>query len=135
MHASCIMKLRSIIKSKIHHAVVTGADLNYIGSIGIDGALMRLTDIVAGERVSVWNVNNGQRIETYAIELREGSGDIILNGPAARHFHAGDKVIIAAFCLTDEAVTPRMIAVDERNRVARTLTHDDSDASLVADHQ
>ena len=129
------MKLRSIIKSKIHHAVVTGADLNYVGSIGIDRTLMRLTDIVAGERVSVWNVNNGQRIETYAIELREGSGDIILNGPAARHFHAGDKVIIAAFCLTDEAVTPRMIAVDERNRLARTLTHDDSDASLVADHQ
>ena len=128
------MKLRSIIKSKIHHAVVTGADLNYIGSIGIDGALLRLTDIVAGERVSVWNVNNGQRIETYAIELREGSGDIILNGPAARHFHAGDKVIIAAFCLTDEAVTPRMIAVDERNRLVRTLTHDDSDASLVAKH-
>lgn len=128
------MKLRSIIKSKIHHAVVTGADLNYIGSIGIDGTLLRLTDIVPGERVSVWNVNNGQRIETYAIELREGSGDIILNGPAARHFHAGDKVIIAAFCLTDEAVTPRMIAVDERNRLVRTLTHDDSDASLIAEH-
>jgi aspartate 1-decarboxylase len=135
MHAANIMKLRSIIKSKIHHAVVTGADLNYIGSIGIDGALLRLTDIVPGERVSVWNVNNGQRIETYAIELREGSGDIILNGPAARHFHAGDKVIIAAFCLTDEVVTPRMIAVDERNRLLRTLTHDDSDASLIADHQ
>ena len=135
MHASNIMKLRSIIKSKIHHAVVTGADLNYIGSIGIDGALLRLTDIVPGERVSVWNVNNGQRIETYAIELREGSGDIILNGPAARHFHAGDKVIIAAFCLTDEVVTPRMIAVDDRNRLVRTLTHDDSDASLIADHQ
>ena len=128
------MKLRSIIKSKIHHAVVTGADLNYIGSIGIDSALLRLTDIVPGERVSVWNVNNGQRIETYAIELREGSGDIILNGPAARHFHAGDKVIIAAFCLTDEKVTPRMIAVDERNRLVRTLTHSDSDASLIADH-
>jgi aspartate 1-decarboxylase len=134
MHTANIMKLRSIIKSKIHHAVVTGADLNYIGSIGIDGTLLRLTDIVPGERVSVWNVNNGQRIETYAIELREGSGDIILNGPAARHFHAGDKVIIAAFCLTDEAVTPRMIAVDERNRLVRTLTHDDSDASLIAEH-
>ena len=134
MHTANIMKLRSIIKSKIHHAVVTGADLNYIGSIGIDGTLLRLTDIVPGERVSVWNVNNGQRIETYAIELREGSGDIILNGPAARHFHAGDKVIIAAFCLTDEAITPRMIAVDERNRLVRTLTHDDSDASLIAEH-
>jgi aspartate 1-decarboxylase len=135
MHASTIMKLRSICKSKIHHAVVTGADLNYVGSIGIDRTLLRATDIVAGERVSVWNVNNGQRIETYAIELREGSGDIILNGPAARHFHVGDKVIIAAFCLTDEVVVPRMVAVDERNRVVRTLTHEDADPQLVTDKQ
>ena len=63
------MKLRVICKSKIHHAVVTGADLHYVGSIGIDRALMKRTDIVSGEQVSVWNVNNGQRIETYAIEL------------------------------------------------------------------
>ena len=61
------MKLRVICKSKIHRAVVTGADLNYIGSIGIDAALMRRTDIVAGGKVSVWNVNNGERSETYAI--------------------------------------------------------------------
>src|SRR5438874_283905 len=98
------MKLRVICKSKIHHAVVTGADLHYIGSIGIDAALMRLTDIVEGEQVSVWNVNNGQRIETYAIRLPEGSGQIVVNGAAARHFHPGDSVIIVAFCLTDEAV-------------------------------
>ena len=67
------MKLRSICKSKIHHAVVTGADLNYIGSIGIDKHLMELTDIVPGEQVFVWNVNNGERIETYAICLPAGS--------------------------------------------------------------
>ena len=126
------MKLRSICKSKIHHAVVTGADLNYIGSIGIDRALMRLTDIVPGECVSVWNVNNGQRIETYAIELAADSGEIVVNGAAARHFHAGDKIIIVAFCLTDEAITPRMIAVDDQNRVVRSLSHDDTDAELVA---
>jgi aspartate 1-decarboxylase len=120
------MKLRVICKSKIHQAAVTGADLNYIGSIGIDKALMRLTDIVAGEKVSVWNINNGQRIETYAIELPEGSGSIVVNGAAARHFHAGDRVIIVAFCLTDEAVTPRMIAVDARNRMTRTLGHEDA---------
>ena len=126
------MKLRSICKSKIHHAVVTGADLNYIGSIGIDRALMRLTDIVPGECVSVWNVNNGQRIETYAIELPAGSGGIVVNGAAARHFHAGDRIIIVAFCLTDEAITPRMIAVDDQNRVVRSLSHDDTDAELVA---
>ena len=116
------MKLRILCKSKIHRAVVTGADLHYEGSIGIDAALMRLTDIVAGEQVSVWNVNNGQRIETYAIELPEGSGRVVLNGAAARLFEPGDTVIIAAFCLTDEPVTPRMIAVDERNRFVKHLT-------------
>ena len=119
------MKLRVLCKSKIHHAIVTGADLNYIGSIGIDRALMNRTDLVAGEKVSIWNVNNGQRIETYAIELPEGSGQIVVNGAAARHFHVGDKIIIVAFCLTDEPVTPRMIAVDERNRFARSLGHED----------
>lgn len=117
------MKLRVICKSKIHRAVVTGADLNYAGSIGIDSALMRRTDIVPGEKVSVWNVNNGQRIETYAIELPEGSGEIVVNGAAARHFHPGDRVIIVAFCLTDEAVEPRMIAVDERNQFTGDLAH------------
>ncbi len=120
------MKLRIICKSKIHRAVVTGADLNYIGSIGIDKALMQLTDIVPGEKVSVWNINNGQRIETYAIELPEGSGSIVVNGAAARHFHEGDRVIIVAFCLTDEAVTPRMIAVDDHNRLSRLLGHEDA---------
>ena len=117
------MKLRVICKSKIHHAVVTAADLHYIGSIGIDGALMRRTDLVPGEKVSVWNVNNGQRIETYAIALPEGSGEVVVNGAAARHFHVGDRIIIVAFCLTDEDVTPRMIAVDERNAYVRSLAH------------
>jgi aspartate 1-decarboxylase len=77
--------------------------------------------MVAGEQVSVWNVNNGQRIETYAIELPEGSGEVVVNGAAARHFHPGDKVIIVAFCLTDEPVVPRMIAVDEHNAFASDL--------------
>jgi aspartate 1-decarboxylase len=115
------MKLRSICKSKIHHARVTAADLHYVGSIGIDRDLMRATDIVPGEQVSVWNVNNGERIETYAIELPAGSGQIVVNGAAARHFQSGDTIIIVAFCLTDEAVTPRMILVDERNRLAGDL--------------
>ena len=71
------MKLRVICKSKIHHAVITGADLTYVGSIGIDTALMQVTEIVPGEQVSVWNVNNGQRIDTYAMGLPEGSGQIL----------------------------------------------------------
>lgn len=115
------MKLRTICKSKIHHAVVTGADLHYIGSIGIDRTLMQLTDIVEGEQVAVWNINNGERIETYAIALPEDSGQIVVNGAAARHFQPGDRVIIVAFCATDEVVTPRMIAVDAQNRFQRDL--------------
>ncbi len=115
------MKLRILCKSKIHHAIVTGADINYVGSIGIDESLMRMTGIVDGEQVAVWNVSNGQRIETYALPLPEGSGEVVVNGAAARHFHPGDKVIIVAFCLTDEIVAPQMIAVDERNRFVRRL--------------
>jgi aspartate 1-decarboxylase len=115
------MKLRVMCKSKIHHAVVTGADRNYIGSIGIDAGLMRQTDIVEGEQVSVWNITNGQRIETYAITLPEGSGQIVVNGAAAHHFTPGDTVIIVAFCLTDEPVTPRMIMVDRQNHFMKDL--------------
>jgi aspartate 1-decarboxylase len=124
------MKLRILCKSKIHRAIVTGADLHYIGSIGIDGVLMRQADIVPGEQVSVWNINNGQRIETYAIPLPDGSGHVVVNGAAARHFQAGDTVIIAAFCVTDEAVVPRMIAVDEQNRFAYDLADGMPDAAV-----
>jgi aspartate 1-decarboxylase len=116
------MKLRVICKSKIHHAVVTGADLQYVGSIGIDSSLMRRTDIIDGEQVSVWNVSNGQRIETYAIRLPEGSGQVVVNGAAARHFQPGDQIIIVAFSVTDEAVVPRMIVVDEHNRFLKELS-------------
>ena len=125
------MKLRTICKSKIHRATVTGADLDYVGSIGIDRSLLQRTDIVSGEQVSVWNVNNGQRIETYAIELPEGSGGIVINGAAARHFHPGDKVIIVAFCLTDEPVMPKMIAVDENNRFVANLAQSVGEEALV----
>jgi aspartate 1-decarboxylase len=125
------MKLRIICKSKIHQAVVTGADVHYIGSIGIDEDLMRRTGIVHGEQVAVWNVTNGQRIETYAIRLPEGSGQIVVNGAAARHFQPGDRVIIAAFYLTDEPVTPQMIAVDEHNRFLKALDGTASPEDLV----
>lgn len=125
------MKLRVICKSKIHHAVITAADLNYVGSIGIDAALMRLTDIVDGEQVSVWNVNNGQRIETYAISFPEGSGQVVVNGAAARHFQPGDTVIIVAFCLTDEPVAPQMIVVDKQNRFIKRLVGGQSAEAIV----
>lgn len=115
------MRLRIVCKSKIHHATVTSADLHYVGSIGIDEELMQRADLCAGEQVAVWNLMNGQRIETYAIALPRGSSGIVINGAAARHFHAGDKVIIAAFALTDEPVIPHMIVVDERNRFIANL--------------
>ena len=124
------MKLRILCKSKIHHAVVTGADLNYIGSIGIDQSLMEATGLVEGEQVAVWNVNNGQRIETYAIPLAADSGQVVVNGAAARHFAEGDRVIIVAFCLTDEPIVPQMIAVDEQNRLERRL-YGSNEAALV----
>ena len=115
------MKLRTICKSKIHHATVTAADVDYIGSIGIDQTLMEMVDIVPGEQVSVWNVNNGVRIETYAIPLAAGAGEIVLNGAAARHFLPGDRIIVAAFALTDEPVESKMIAVDAGNQFAMSL--------------
>lgn len=124
------MKLRIICKSKIHHAVVTGADLDYIGSLGIDAALMKLSGIVDGEQVGVWNVSNGQRIETYAMAMPEGSGQLVVNGAAARHFQRGDRVIIVAFCLTDEPVVPQMIVVDEQNRFLRHIEAIDSPEDL-----
>lgn len=125
------MKLRVICKSKIHQATVTGADLNYIGSIGLDETLMKMTGIVAGEQVAVWNINNGRRIETYAIPLAADSGQVVVNGAAARHFTAGDRVIVAAFYLTDEVVTPQMIMVDEQNRFVRRLEHNDASADFI----
>ena len=94
---------------------MTGADLDYVGSIVIDESLMRRTDIISGERVSVWNVTNGERIETYALPGTSGAGDIIVNGAAAHKFHERDIVIIVAFTLTDEPITPRMISVDDKN--------------------
>ena len=125
------MKLRILCKSKIHHAIVTGADLHYIGSIGIDETLMNMVGLVEGEQVAAWNVNNGARIETYAIPLPADSGQIVVNGAAARHFSEGDKVIIVAFCLTDERIEPQMIAVDEQNRFERKLYGSAGAAELV----
>jgi aspartate 1-decarboxylase len=86
-----------VVKSKIHRVTVTGADLNYIGSITIDEALMDAANLVEGEKVSVVNVNNGERLETYVIKGNRNSGEITLNGPAARKVHKGDIIIIIAY--------------------------------------
>lgn len=90
-----------VLKSKIHRVTVTGADLNYIGSITIDTVLMEAANIIAGEKVQIVNVNNGERIETYAIPGPENSGTITLNGPAARRVQKGDVIIIITYGIMD----------------------------------
>lgn len=108
-----------VVKSKLHRVTVTGADLNYIGSITIDEALMEAANIVEGEKVAVVNVNNGERLETYAIKGNRNSGIITLNGPSARKVHKGDIIIIIAYGIVDaeEAKTfkPSLIFPNEKD--------------------
>ena len=115
------MLLRNLLKSKIHRATVTDADVNYVGSITIDLDLIERCDLVAGELVHVWNIDNGQRFETYVLEGTRDSGQIIVNGAAAHLVQIGHKVIIAAFCMSDAPVIPRAILVDEHNRFTQDL--------------
>ena len=90
-----------VVKSKIHRVKVTGADLNYIGSITIDEALMDASNLIEGEKVAIVNINNGERFETYAIKGARNSGEITLNGPAARKVHTGDIIIIISYATLD----------------------------------
>ncbi|CAM3572524.1 aspartate 1-decarboxylase [Flavobacterium gelidilacus] len=86
-----------VVKSKIHRVTVTGADLNYIGSITIDEDLMEAANLIEGEKVQIVNINNGERFETYTIKGNRKSGEITLNGPAARRVQKGDVIIIIAY--------------------------------------
>ena len=115
------MRLLNLLKCKIHRATVTDADVNYVGSITIDLDLIERADLVVGELVHVWNIDNGQRFETYVLEGERGAGHIVVNGAAAHRVQLGHKVIIAAFCLSDEPVTPKLILVDDENRYIRDL--------------
>jgi aspartate 1-decarboxylase len=90
-----------VVKSKIHRVKVTGADLNYIGSITIDESLMEASNLIEGEKVAIVNVNNGERFETYAIKGARNSGEVTLNGPAARKVHTGDIIIIISYAILD----------------------------------
>jgi aspartate 1-decarboxylase len=109
---------RIMMKSKIHRATVTGADLNYVGSITLDPRLMELADIVEYEQVHVLDIDNGARFETYVI--RGGPGDVVINGAAARLVHTGDKVIVISYAHYDEAeleaYEPLVVLVDDENR-------------------
>ena len=112
---------RKMLKSKIHRAIVTGADLHYEGSVTIDKDLMEAADIIPYEAVAIWNVTNGNRFETYAIEGERGSGVICINGAAARMVAPLDLVIIACFVTMNNAEAlnhePRLVFVDEQNRM------------------
>ncbi len=112
------MKLISVCKSKIHRATVTACDINYVGSITVDSNLLDAAGIIDCEMVHVWNITNGERLETYAIPAEAGSGVVCLNGAAAHKCSVGDKVIIASFCLTDEPVERKVVLVDEENRIS-----------------
>lgn len=112
-----------VVKSKIHRVRVTGADLNYIGSITIDENLMDAANIIEGEKVSIVNVNNGERLETYVIKGSRGSGEVTLNGPAARRVQKDDIIIIISYGIMDfekaKSFKPIIIFPDETTNQLR----------------
>jgi|TARA_X000000368_G_C22853984_1_gene633433 aspartate 1-decarboxylase len=108
-----------VLKSKIHNVSVTNCDLNYIGSITIDENLLNASNIIIGEKVQVVNINNGERLETYVIKGEKNSGEVTLNGPAARKVQKGDKIIIISYArmsVSDaEKFNPTLIFPNENN--------------------
>lgn len=110
-----------VLKSKIHRVKLTQAELHYVGSITIDEDLMDAADLVENEKVQIVNINNGERLETYVIRGERGSGQICLNGPAARKAQVGDIIIIISYCSIekDQAKQHRPIVIfpDEKNRL------------------
>ena len=115
--------MRIMMKSKIHRATVTQADLHYVGSVTLDAALMAAADLLEGEQVAIVDVTNGARIETYVIPGPRGSGVIGINGAAAHLVHPGDLVIIMSYAMLDDAearaLKPLVVHVDGQNRVVK----------------
>ena len=116
---------RTMLKSKIHRAVITEADLNYDGSLTIDQDLLDATGILPFERVKVYNINNGERFDTYAIQGTRGSGIIGLNGAAARKGHVGDLIIIVSYAHYTESelvnFSPKIVLCDEKNGIRKSI--------------
>ncbi len=116
--------MRTMLKSKIHRAYVTETNINYEGSITIDQKLMEEADILPSEQVEVLNLNNGSRFTSYAIEGRRGSGEICLNGAAARLAIKGDIIIILSYCYVDDDEAhnfmPKLVYVDASNAITET---------------
>ena len=115
--------MRFMMKSKIHRATVTQADLHYVGSISIDRDLMDAADLLEGEKVAIVDIANGARLETYVIPAPRGSGMIGINGAAAHLVHEGDLVIIISYAMVDDAeartLKPTVVHVDAHNRVVK----------------
>ena len=115
---------RTMFSAKIHRATVTHADLHYVGSVTIDADLLEAADLLPGEQVSIVDVTNGARLETYIIEGERGSGVIGINGAAARLVHEGDLVIIISYCTVTDAearsLRPKVVFVDADNRIVGT---------------
>src|SRR4029453_13265234 len=113
--------MRIMMKSKIHRATVTQADLHYVGSVTLDAALMEAADLLEGEQVAIVDITNGARIETYVIPGPRGSGVIGINGAAAHLVHPGDLIIMMSYAVVDDAeartLKPRVVNVDEKNRL------------------
>ena len=113
--------MRTMLKSKVHRATVTQADLHYVGSVTVDEDLMDAADLLAGEQVAIVDVTNGARLETYVIPGERGTGVIGINGAAAHLVHPGDLVILISYGLVDDAeaksLLPRVVHVDGDNRV------------------
>jgi aspartate 1-decarboxylase len=114
---------RIMMKSKIHRATVTQADLDYVGSVTLDAALMEAADLLEGEQVAIVDITNGARIETYVIPGEAGSGVIGINGAAAHLVHPGDLVIIMSYAVLDDAeartLKPRVVHVDAKNQIVK----------------
>jgi aspartate 1-decarboxylase len=115
--------MRIMMKSKIHRATVTQADLDYVGSVTLDSDLMKAADLLEGEQVAIVDITNGARIETYVIPGPAGSGVIGINGAAAHLVHPGDLVIIISYAILDDAearaLEAKVVHVDERNRIVK----------------
>lgn len=125
----------NMLKAKIHQATVTEANLYYIGSITIDKYIIKKVGLLANELVHIVNINNGTRIETYIIEGEAGSGICCLNGAAARHFHAGDRIIIMGYCWLSESelasYAPKIVFLNDKNQITHKCASEDPGTSYI----
>lgn len=113
--------LREVLQSKIHQATVTQADLEYVGSITIDSALMEIIDLWPGQKVLIVSNTSGARLETYVIAGAKNSGMICINGAAAHLIKKGEEIIIIGFAMSDKPIEPKCILVDNQNKFVRFL--------------